>query len=402
MTDQNPTAAKASATALSAWQKAILLAIVGGGTLVGLAGLDLVLPSVPTLPEVFDTTQSATQFVLAAYVTGYALGLLGIGAAASRLNRSWLLIGCFSAFAVMSWVATLASSIEVLIAIRFLQGLSAAAPAVLGPRLIRRIFSEKAAMQAIGTLGSIESLIPALAPVAGAWLLALGDWRLSFLVCAGAALVFAAAMFFSKDLMPPGPARQRAGRYSDVLAKPGFRYYALSHALIGGALLTFVFGAPAVIVNAMGGSLNTFITMQITGISLFILAANLGPRYAAYWGYGYMIWFGNIVGSLGFTGVILFALFGNGDPWWLVMLFAPVNLGFGIRAPIGFHQAIVHAGDDERGTSLLILAFLGCAGLGTAIVAPLIDGGLVPLVLGAAGFQLAGLGANIMMRRPPD
>jgi MFS family permease len=73
-----------------------------------------------------------------------------------------------------------------LIGLRFVQGTASAAAPVFGPAIIRQIFSDKAGVRAMRFLGSVESLVPALAPLLGVFLLArygwqslLGLWRLS-------------------------------------------------------------------------------------------------------------------------------------------------------------------------------------------------------------------------------
>lgn len=61
---------------------------------------------------------------------------------------------------------------------------------------------------------------------------------------------------------------------------------------------------------------------------------------------------------------------------WIAFMF--VNLGVGIRGPIGFYKALLASGNnDSRGSALLILLIMMFTALGTVIVAPFIDYGLV-------------------------
>jgi hypothetical protein len=54
------------------------------------------------------------------------------------------------------------------------------------------------------------------------------------------------------------------------------------------------------------------------------------------------------------------------------------NLGFGLRGPPGFLQAVLAAhGDDARGAALVILAILASASGGTALAAPYVASGLL-------------------------
>ena len=49
-----------------------ILFLITAGSALGLAGTDLVLPAIPTLPEKLGGTQAMAQYVLAAYVAGVA------------------------------------------------------------------------------------------------------------------------------------------------------------------------------------------------------------------------------------------------------------------------------------------------------------------------------------------
>lgn len=144
------------------------LTLVVASTVVGLMGTDLVLPAVPVLPEALGASAPAAQLVLAAYVGGTCVGLLVFGALSERYPTRRLFVGSLAATALVSLACAAARSIEALIALRALQGAGSAAPAVFAPPIVKALFDERRAVRAMGLLGNIESLAPALAPIAGA------------------------------------------------------------------------------------------------------------------------------------------------------------------------------------------------------------------------------------------
>src|SRR5437667_9855462 len=81
--------------------------LIAAGTTLGLAGTDLVLPAVPSLPRALTGNIAIAQLVIAAFVAGTALGLMVFGAAGSRFGRSQTLFGALLAYAVLSYAATL-------------------------------------------------------------------------------------------------------------------------------------------------------------------------------------------------------------------------------------------------------------------------------------------------------
>lgn len=360
------------------------------GTVLGIAGTDLVLPAIPGLPAALGGTPAAAQLVLAAFVAGAGLGLLLFGELGARFDQPRLLALSLFAYAAVSALCARAGSLELLIGLRFLQGAAGAAAAVFAPGFIRAGFAGEKAVRALGLLGSIESIVPALAPVAGIWLLHWWGWQGSFDVVAILAFVLAVLIAAMRDRFPTPARATRTGGYGALLRDPVFLRYALSQAFTLGGLLTFVFGAPVVITVSMGGTLVHFIAMQVTGIVFFAVSANYAGRLATRFGTERMILSGSALSAAGALGILAYALAGGNWPPMLAILFVPVNLGLGLRGPPGFMQAVIAAhGDDARGAALVILFILLAAAGGTAAAAPFILAGLPALAAFAAAISVA-------------
>jgi len=344
---------------------------------------------------------------LATFAAGTAIGLLVFGELGARFKQGSLLIASLFLYALLSYLATQVNSIEQLIWVRFFQGFASSAPAVFAPGMIRAMFSQRGALKAIGAMGSIESLTPAFAPVVGAWLLSFADWRASFYLTSilamtlGFGILFFGRGLFNKQTQLESSSEKAAQSYLSLFANREFLRQGISHACTLGGLLVFVFGAPTVITVSMNSELSSFVIMQIIGISLFIVSANSSDRLVARFGSEAMILFGSSLTALGCLLILLFSIFGNGDPRWLWLLFAPVNLGLGLRGPPGFYQAVVAADDnDSRGAALLILFILGFAAIGTAIVAPFISQGLIALGIAASSIACSSVLVLLILKAP--
>jgi predicted MFS family arabinose efflux permease len=358
------------------------------GTTLGLAGTDLVLPAVPGLPDVLGGSAAMAQLVLAAFVAGGCAGLILFGELGARLDQRSLLVSSLVAYALVSLACALAPSLPSLVGLRFLHGLSSSAAAVFAPGMIRAMFNEARAVRAIGLMGSIESIVPALAPVVGVWLLTAFGWNSSFYVIAGLSLAVAALVQVQRASLPVPPPTRGAGSYFRLLKNATYLRYALTQAFTLGGLLIFVFGAPAMITKALGASLDAFIMMQVTGIIFFVIAANSASRLADMFGAERMILTGSILSALGLLGLAAYGASGGSATLMITALFVPVNLGLGLRGPPGFFRAILASdGDDARGAALMILAILATTAIGTAIAAPFVTAGIAPLAMVAAGFS---------------
>lgn len=288
-----------------------------------------------------------------------------------------------------------------LIGLRVLQGAVAAGPAVFSPGIVKSLFDHQRAVRAIGLLGSVESLVPALAPIVGIWLLDIGGWQLSFEIIGALALALAGAIWAFAAI--PQTARRYEGSYRRLLRDLVFLRYAVSQAFVLGGLLIFVFGLPGVFVHALGATLRDFVIVQICGIATFVVAANLSGRLAERFGVERIILFGTSLAAAGSASLVIYAIAGGSSPAVVALLFVPFNLGFGLRGPVGFYRAIVAAQqDDARGSALVVLFILGIAAIGTAAAAPFIDRGLVGLSAVSFGAVLSGLIGLLLPRLQRD
>jgi MFS transporter, DHA1 family, multidrug resistance protein len=383
-------------------RRGIIFSLLMLCTVLSLAGTDLILPTVPALPAIFATSEATAQLVLASYVAGMAMGLLLFGALADRLTPRALVVSSLVVFAVASVACALSPNIWTLIALRFVQGTASAAAPVFGPAIIRQIFSEKAGVRAIGVLGSVESLVPALAPILGVFLLARFGWQSSFELVGGVAMVTAALIFVLG--LPQRPKGAGAnGSYRALLLDPVFMRYALSQAMTLAGLVVFVFGAPAVIVGTMGGTLHGFIAMQVCGVTGFIVAANLTSRFAERWGTERIIFLGTGMALASAVTILAYAFAGGSDSALLPALFLPMNIGLGLRGPLGFYHGIVASGaNSARGSALIVFFILAATSLGTMVAAPLIDQGLWALGAVTCGIHALSIGLLLLLPKMPE
>lgn len=378
----------------------IVLIVIG--TVAGLAATDLVLPAIPILPSVVTGTAESAQWVLAGFALGTGVGLLTFGELGSRYRIVDLLIASLLAFALLSLAATRVGSLVELSAVRFFQGIAASAPAVYAPVMVRILYDGPRAIAMLGRIGSIESIAPAIAPIVGVALLSAWGWTSSFYVLAAVATFLAMIWLARPDFRARfGRLETSAGGYLDLLRNRRFLRYALSQACTLGGLLIVVFSAPKVIVSGLGGTLSDFIVMQVLGISFFVVAANMTGVFTRWWGDERTILYGSALSALGCAGILLMAILGVEAIPILWCLFVLVNLGLGIRGPVGFYKALLaSAENDSRGSALVILLIMLIAGGGTAAVAPRIEEGLLPLATVAALVSAASVAMLTLMR--PD
>ena len=393
--------------------QAVMVAIIlVSATLLALAGIDLVLPAIPELPSILIGTPTEAQLVLATFAAGAGFGLLLFGELGARFDHRRMLAIALGCYGLFSFIAIASDSLAFLIVLRFFQGLSASCAAVVAPGMIRAMFSEKHAM---GALSSVESLAPAIAPIIGLWLFSLGGWTASFLVTAVLATLLALTVFSIHDRMPDSRRHgsQKSDKNFDSSVRAAFtsRYlrlmrhwpylrYSMSQAFALGGLLVFVFGAPVAMIG-IGGGIRDFIMMQICGVTSFIIAANLAGILADKFGTDKTIWLGTILCLIGALSIFIYTLGGGNQPGIIWILFVPMNMGLGFRAPTSFYKALVEAdGDDARASALLILSAMLITALGTAVTAVWIDLGFWFVAIASAVLMLCSAICFAVRSRP--
>lgn len=176
------------------------------GTAAYLAGL-------PLAAEDLGITTGAAQLTLTVYIIGMAVGQLVIGPLSDKFGRRTPLLIGIAAFVVLSAAIAFSPNLEVMLALRFLQGFAASAGMVLGRAIVHDLVQGDQAARALNMITAAGLIVPALAPVLGSAILAVADWRAIFLVLAalGAAVgVWSAIKIPETNLARTAPGRAPA------------------------------------------------------------------------------------------------------------------------------------------------------------------------------------------------
>lgn len=381
----------------------LLLLVVTLGSMLGIAGTDMVLPSLPYFPADIGGTVAEGQMVVATYGAGIALGLLIFGQLAGHFTRAGLMLAALLLFSLCAVLIAGTSSVPIILGARFAQGVVSAAPAVFAAGIIRTLYDDTEAAKVIGLLSSLEVLAPAGAPALGLWFYSLGGWPAAFwgMAALGFGLTFI-LFIYKKGEAPHAPrtAPAKLAGYRTLLTNAVYMRYATAQAATLAGLLVIVFTGPVVIVKTMGGSNLHFIAMQVCGIATFILAINISPRLAPRFGAERIIFAGTALAFLAAFAIAAYGFMGAKNPLILIALYVPLNLGLGIRGPLGFLTAIqAGLGNDDKASSLLTLMSMGFPALATALTAPYVADGLLIPALACLALEALALGCLIFL--PP-
>jgi EmrB/QacA subfamily drug resistance transporter len=140
----------------------------------------------PSIRADLGGSDTTLQWVLAAYTTTFALGLVTSGRLGDLLGRRRLFLVGMVGFTLASLACGLAPGVGFLIAARAVQGLAGSVMIPQGLALVKVVFPPEQLRRALTPFGPIMGLATVAGPILAGWLLALdlfgSQWRAIFLV----------------------------------------------------------------------------------------------------------------------------------------------------------------------------------------------------------------------------
>src|SRR3954463_9428954 len=261
-----------------------LVLVLGALIALGPLTIDMYLPALPTITDDLHTTAAAVQLTLTGTLAGLALGQLFIGPLSDRYGRRVTLIAGVAGHVVASVLCVFAPDLAVLGTLRVLQGLGAAAAAVVAMAIVRDLFTGLAAAKLLSRLMLVMGAAPVLAPTLGGQVLRWADWRGVFVTLAVLGTLIAALTVVAlPETLPAGPPRSLgvAGTirtYGSLLRDRTFVGLILVAGLAMAAMFAYVSGSSFVFQEQYGMDEQTFALTFGAGAVGLIAATQLNVR----------------------------------------------------------------------------------------------------------------------------
>ncbi|WP_066960533.1 multidrug effflux MFS transporter [Microbulbifer sp. Q7] len=143
---------------------------------VGPFAIDMYLPAMPAMAEDYGVPTAMSQYTLVSFFIAFGACQLFYGPAADMFGRKPPLYFGLVVFLLSSIGCALAPTIEWLIALRFVQGVGAAAVMSIPRAIIRDRYTGTEATRLMTTVMLVISISPMLAPLVGSLLMAPFGW----------------------------------------------------------------------------------------------------------------------------------------------------------------------------------------------------------------------------------
>lgn len=142
----------------------------------------IVSTALPVLHSTLHASIAAVEWVVLIYVLVLAGTVAAVGRVADRIGRKLLYTYGFAIFVIGSLACALAPSLGLLVAARFVQAIGAVMLQANSYALIRDVLPTSSLGAGLGAQGAAQAVGLSVGPVLGGALIALGGWRLIFLV----------------------------------------------------------------------------------------------------------------------------------------------------------------------------------------------------------------------------
>jgi DHA1 family bicyclomycin/chloramphenicol resistance-like MFS transporter len=386
---------RAPAPSMSTRRYLQLVLVLGSLTALGPLTIDMYLPALPSLTEDLATTESAAQATITGMLIGLGVGQLVIGPLSDAVGRRRPLISGVVGHLLASVLCALAPSIALLTVARLLQGLAAAAIAVVSMAVVRDLFTGMAAATLLSRLMLVTGIAPVLAPSIGGVVLGVTSWRGVFVVLAVAAFVLLwVAVLGLRETLPEQRRRTASpgailATYRGLLRDRPFVALVVISGLAFATLFSYISGSSFVLQNVYGLSSGSYALVFGVNSAGLVLATQVNPVLVARFGPRRVL-SGAIGLGLGASVVLLAgALSGMGG---LAMLLVPlwfVIASAGFIMPNTPALALTRHG-ESAGTAAALLgsAQFVIGGAAAPLVGAFGDGSAVPMGAVMAGAML--------------
>jgi len=363
-----------------------LTALLAALSAIGPLTTDMYLPSLPDITRQLDASTAQGQLTISSYLIGFAVGQIFYGPISDRHGRKPVLLGALALYCAASLACALSTSIDMLIAARFVQAIGGSGGIVLARAIVRDLYSGARAGHELSVIGSVMALAPVMAPVVGGVLQTAFGWRSIFVTLVAAAIAGVGVVWMQmpetlgeRAAEPISPSTMLKS-YRVVSRSPAFlAYLGLASASYAG-LFAWISGASFVLQNLYGLKPFDFGVAFALGSVGYMSGTALAARVVVRIGLDRTIGLGCCALTAGGIAMVASLTLGLSSAVSLVFPIAIYLAGLGMVLPQSFAGAMTPF-PERAGAASSLLGFVQqcAAALCGATVGWLLDANAWPL-----------------------
>lgn len=145
---------------------------------------DLYMPALPEMTAYFKTSSTLMSSTMTIFFIFMAIGILILGPMSDKYGRKPILIASISISLIFSGLCAISPTITFLIIARAASAVGAGGMVAIATALIKDSFEGKSMSQVLSVTQAFGLLAPMLAPLLGALILSIFDWKMTFIALA--------------------------------------------------------------------------------------------------------------------------------------------------------------------------------------------------------------------------
>jgi DHA1 family bicyclomycin/chloramphenicol resistance-like MFS transporter len=267
-------------TRLSEPNARVLTPLLAALTALTSLSIDMSLPAMPQLQQTFRVGVSSVQLTLSVFLLGFALGQVVCGPISDRKGRRPVLLAGLGLFALAGLACASSTSLPMLVACRFLQGMGASVGPVIARAVVRDYYDARRGAAVLSQMTQVMIIAPLVAPTLGGYLLVRLGWPAIFLTLGGGGVLLLLACW---RYLPETGAEgietvgvNRTGVWAGLRALIAHRASA-SHVLtvcfVYAGMFAYIGGSPFVLMDVFGVAEQNFgYYFAVTAAGLFVSA----------------------------------------------------------------------------------------------------------------------------------
>ncbi len=165
--------------------------------------IDIMLPALPNIGHSLGVQNANdTQWVIGVFMFGFGCSQIVFGSLSDTFGRRRVLLCGLAFYAICMFAAALSGSFEMLLVMRFIQGIGAAAVRITTMAIVRDCFGGREMARVMSYVMIVFMIIPIVAPSVGQAIILYADWHWIFILLgiAGAVLFFWALIRMRESL----------------------------------------------------------------------------------------------------------------------------------------------------------------------------------------------------------
>ena len=338
----------------------LLLALLAG---MGPLSVDMYLASLPDMSRLLAAPTSQVQLTISFYLVGFAIAQVFYGPLSDRHGRKPVLLAALAIYLMATLACSLATSIETLIAARFMQAVGSSGAIVLARAVVRDMYDGAQLGREMSRIAAMMAVAPLVAPLFGGVLQTAFGWRSNFV----ALFIYGATAAAMVWLLLPETLRARAPEpVSPLSILRSYRRF------LGERMFVVHLGMAICCMSGLFAWISTsaFILQDIYGLSPlafgitfavassgYLFGASIGARLVMRWGAGPSMGLGAALMAAGGLGTLLAVSFGSHEALGLVLAVALYMTGMGLAWPLAQAGALLPF-PDRAGAASSLLGFL--------------------------------------------